>query len=130
MWRLKSLRESSAHQASPVRHGFCHTGNKRSVPHLPGFPVETCGVNTPHAPFLNEGAHADLSSRARQEIGVKPSFACPGEPRGLLSVAASLTLRIIARVRLQGRFHVRMQLGQNLSKLPYQWENSFILGIA
>ena len=34
---LKSLRENPR---------FCHTGNKCSVPHLPRFPVEACGVDT------------------------------------------------------------------------------------
>ena len=32
---------------------------------------------------LMKGAHADLSSTAWQEIGVKPVFACPGVPWGL-----------------------------------------------
>jgi hypothetical protein len=32
---------------------------------------------------LLKGAHADLSSTAWQEIGVKPGFACPGVPWGL-----------------------------------------------
>jgi hypothetical protein len=31
-----------------------YTGNKGCVPHLPRFPVEACGVDTLHAPFLNE----------------------------------------------------------------------------
>jgi hypothetical protein len=49
---------------------------------------------------------------------------------GVISgVAAGRTLRIIARVRLQSLFEVRMQSGKALSTLPYQWENSFILGM-
>jgi hypothetical protein len=31
-------------------------------------------------------AHADLSSTAWQEIGVKPGFACPGVPWGLSGI--------------------------------------------
>src|ERR1700679_2246980 len=48
---------------------------------LPRFPAEACGVDTLHAPFLNEGAHADLSSTAWQEIGVKPYFGLSGIPQ-------------------------------------------------
>src|SRR5271156_3282707 len=32
----------------------CFTGNESWVPHLPRFPAEACGVDTLHAPFLNE----------------------------------------------------------------------------
>ena len=33
-----------------------------------------------------KGAHADLSSTAWQEIGVKPALACPGVPWGLSGI--------------------------------------------
>ena len=35
---------------------------------------------------LMKGAHADLSSTAWQEIGVKPALACPGVPWGLSGI--------------------------------------------
>jgi hypothetical protein len=37
---------------------------------------------------LMKGAHADLSSTAWQEMGVKPGFACPGVPWGLSGISA------------------------------------------
>jgi hypothetical protein len=41
---------------------------------------------------LRKGAHADLSSTAWQEIGVKPGFACPGVPWGLSEIPQHSTI--------------------------------------
>jgi hypothetical protein len=48
---------------------------------LPRFPVEACGVDTLMRLSLMKGAHADLSSTAWQEIGVKPGFGLSGIPQ-------------------------------------------------
>jgi hypothetical protein len=63
------------HQLALVALVALHPAQRLSAP-LPRFPVEACGVDTLDAPFLNEGADADLFSTAWQEIGVKPGFAC------------------------------------------------------
>src|ERR1700691_5234345 len=49
---------------------------------LPRFPAEACGVDI-HSMRLSlmKGAHADLSSAAWQEIGVKPGFGLSGIPQ-------------------------------------------------
>jgi hypothetical protein len=66
-------------------HGSFHTHSlyeqqKVGAP-LPRFPAEACGVDRLHAPFLMKGAHAELSSTAWQEIGVKPFFCLSGIPQ-------------------------------------------------
>src|SRR5271163_529117 len=60
---------------------FLCTGNKRWVPHCPDFLWRLVALIHPMRLSLMKGAHADLSSTAWQEIGVKPYFGLSGIPR-------------------------------------------------
>jgi hypothetical protein len=48
---------------------------------VPRFPAEACGVDTLPAPFLDERRTRGPSSKAWQEIGVKPGFGLSGIPQ-------------------------------------------------
>src|SRR5271155_5630051 len=61
-------------------------GNKGRVPHCPDFLWRLVTLMHSMCLSLMKGAHADLSSTAWQEIGVKPGFACPGVPWGLSGI--------------------------------------------
>jgi hypothetical protein len=97
VWKREICRTTSASRLPPLRSpsrlfirssrlaliaSWPHRQRRLGAP-LPRFPVETCGVDALHAPFLMKGAHADLSSTAWQEIGVKPGFGLSGRPRRL-----------------------------------------------
>jgi hypothetical protein len=59
-------------------NSFRHTGNKCWVPHCPDFLRRLVALMHFMRLSLMKGAHADLSSTAWQEIGVKPSFGLSG----------------------------------------------------
>ena len=61
-----------------MKTGFCHTGNKRWVPICPDFLRRLVALIHPLRLSLMQGAHADLSSTAWQEIGFKPSVGLSG----------------------------------------------------
>ena len=61
-----------------VRTRSCHTGNNRWVPHCPDFLQRFVALIHSMRLSLMKGAHAELSSTAWQEIGVKPSFGLSG----------------------------------------------------
>ena len=54
------------------------TGNKWWVPHCPDFLLRLVALIHSMRLSLMKGAHADLSSAAWQEIGVKPYFGLSG----------------------------------------------------
>jgi hypothetical protein len=56
------------------RQKACFTGNERWVPHCPDFLRRLVALIHSMRLSLMKGAHADLSSKAWQEIGVKPRF--------------------------------------------------------
>jgi hypothetical protein len=60
--------------------GFLHRQPRLGAP-FPRFPVEVCGVIQSMRLSLMKGAHADISSTAWQEIGVKPGFGLSGIPQ-------------------------------------------------
>jgi hypothetical protein len=62
----------------PERRFLLPTGNKRWVPHCPDFLWRLVALIHFMRLSLMKGAHADLSSAAWQEIGVKPSFGLSG----------------------------------------------------
>src|SRR5580693_4129654 len=62
----------------PERRFLLPTGNKRWVPHCPDFLRSLVALIHSMRLSLMKGAHADLSSTAWQEIGVKPSFGLSG----------------------------------------------------
>ena len=65
------------------------TGNEGWVPHGPDFLWRLVALIHSMRLSLLKGAHADLSSTAWQEIGVKPGFGLSGIP--LLSTRFLLT---------------------------------------
>jgi hypothetical protein len=70
---LKRLRKNSCL--------VCFTGNEGWVPHGPDFLWRLAALIHPMRLSLMKGAHADLSSTAWQEIGVKPGFGLSGIPQ-------------------------------------------------
>jgi hypothetical protein len=62
---------------------FLHffTVNEGWVPHCPDFLSRLVALIHSMRLFLMKGAHADLSSTARQEVGVKPGFGLSGIPQ-------------------------------------------------
>src|ERR1700733_8111947 len=56
----------------------CFTGNEGWVPHCPDFLWRPVALIHLMRLSLLKGAHADLSSTAWQEIGVKPGFGLSG----------------------------------------------------
>jgi hypothetical protein len=79
----------------PSSHGasaLLHRQRKLGAP-LPRFPVEACGVDTLHAPFLNERRtrgslwHGVAGNRGQAD------FACPGVPWGLSGIPRHSTRR-------------------------------------
>jgi hypothetical protein len=69
---LGRKRRAKPHQS------FCPTGNKYWVPPCPDFLWRLVVLIHSMRLSLMKGAHADLSSAAWQEIGVKPSFGLSG----------------------------------------------------
>src|SRR5271154_4940010 len=59
----------------------CLTGNEGWVPHCPDFLWRLVALIHSMRLSLIKGAHADLSSTAWQEIGVKPGFGLSGIPQ-------------------------------------------------
>ena len=59
----------------------CFTVNKGWVPHFPDFLWRFVALIRSMRLSLMKGAHADLSSTAWQEIGVKPGFGLSGLPQ-------------------------------------------------
>jgi hypothetical protein len=57
------------------------TGNEGWVPHCPDFLRRLMALIHSMRLSLMKGAHADLSSTAWQEIGVKPGFGLSGIPQ-------------------------------------------------
>jgi hypothetical protein len=57
---------------------LCQNGNQCWVPHCPDFLRRLVALIHFMRLSLMKGAHADLSSTAWQEIGVKPSFGLSG----------------------------------------------------
>ena len=72
---------SSRPKRSAVRGTCCFTQppTKPGAP-LPRFPAEACGVDTLHAPFLNERRVRGPLWHSGQEIRVKPGFGLSGIP--------------------------------------------------
>jgi hypothetical protein len=59
----------------------CFTVNEGWVPHCPDFLWRLAALIHSQRLSLMKGAHVDLSSRAWQEIGVKPGFGLSGIPQ-------------------------------------------------
>jgi hypothetical protein len=59
----------------------CFTVNEGWVPHCPDFLWRLAALIHSMRLSLMKGAHADLSSTAWQEIGVKPGFGLSGIPQ-------------------------------------------------
>ena len=83
MWPgLKSPRENSAHQPGPAQAELLpHRQRALGAPTCPHFLWRLVALIYPMRLSSMKGAHADLSSTVRQEIGVKPAVACPALPR-------------------------------------------------
>jgi hypothetical protein len=58
-----------------------HFGGRGWVPHCPDFLRRLVALTHSMRLSLMKGAHADLSSTAWQEIGVKPGFGLSGMPQ-------------------------------------------------
>jgi hypothetical protein len=69
--------------AGPRSFGNLYPDHKRWVPHCPDFLRRLVALTHFMRLSLMKGAHADLSSTAWQEIGVKPSVGLNGIPRSL-----------------------------------------------
>ncbi len=67
---------------------FATPATNAGCPIYPDFLRRLVALLHPMRLSLMKGAHADLSSTAWQEIGVKPYFACPGVPWGLSGIMA------------------------------------------
>jgi hypothetical protein len=79
VWAQESAWEPAGHGVSPeAHHGFCHAANQCWVPHCPDFLRRLVALIHFMRLSLMKGAHADLSSTAWQEIGVKPYFGLSG----------------------------------------------------
>ena len=65
----------------PCASGSSFTGNEGWVPHCPDFLRRLVALIHSMRLSLMKGAHADLSSTAWQEIGVKPGFGLSGIPQ-------------------------------------------------
>jgi hypothetical protein len=68
----------------------CLTGNEGWVPPFPDFLRRLVALIHFMRLSLTKGAHADLSSTAWQEIGVKPYFGLSGIPQHSLRLFLSL----------------------------------------
>src|SRR5271155_742354 len=79
--RLPHLEVTLASPLGVASHRPASTGNKCWVPHCPDFLRRLMALIHSMRLSLMKGAHADLSSAAWQEIGVKPGFGLSGIPR-------------------------------------------------
>jgi len=72
---VRAARYQNQVQWSKPHHSFCHTGKNAGCPICPDFLRSLVALIHPMRLSLMKGAHADLSSTAWQEIGVKPFLA-------------------------------------------------------